>query len=337
MDKILFGNTGDLVSQYCLGCMLMGTQTPQTDSYAILDRFISNGGNYLDTANCYAWWLNPDSAGDESETLLGQWMKDRRNRQNIFLATKGGARLTDPRGVRNSQGEIDWSKVPHTYERLSPGVIQNAAENSLRRLQTDTIDLYYVHIDDFVTPLEEILGALNELVIQGKIRHIACSNWRTWRLERALGISKNKGWAPFVGIQQQYSYLRPKAGADFGVGVNVDDELLHYLRFNPDVTLMAYSPLLKGIYDDAIKREAYYGWNLFNNDDACARLAVLSDMAEQLGVTNSELVYAWLLHHQPRVIPIIGARTLEQFDVAMNALKVQLTDEQMSILNSASV
>jgi aryl-alcohol dehydrogenase-like predicted oxidoreductase len=141
----------------------------------------------------------------------------------------------------------------------------------------------------------------------------------------------------FVAIQQQYSYLRPKARADFGISVNVDDELLDYLRSNEEVTLLPYSPLLKGIYDDPLKREAYYNWHLFNNDDARIRLDVLSKLAKELSVSNSQLVLAWLLHHQPKTIPILGFSNLDQFDHNLKALDVSLCEEQMDILNKASV
>jgi aryl-alcohol dehydrogenase-like predicted oxidoreductase len=336
MEKIAFGKTGEMVSQYSLGCMLMGTATSKPDSFEMLDRFTAAGGNFLDTANCYAWWVDPHSAGDDSETLLGEWMQARGNRSQIFLATKAGARLTNARAVRDDRGEIIWERVPQTYEFLAPETIRGAIEDSLRRLQTDTIDLYYAHIDDRRTPLEETLGALNELVVEGKVRHIACSNLRTWRLERARSISAANGWAPYVAVQQQYSYLRPKPGADFGIGVHADEELLDYLRNDDGLTLVAYSPLLKGIYDDAQKRANTYIWPEFNSEDACARLAVLEKLAQELNVSNSQLVLAWLLHHQPRVIPIIGARTLEQYENCMAALEIQLTDENMSMLSSAS-
>ncbi|MEW5869838.1 MAG: aldo/keto reductase [Chloroflexota bacterium] len=336
MKKIPFGTTGEMVSQYNLGCMLMGTLTDQSTSYEMLDRFVDAGGNFLDTANCYAWWLDKESVGDESEILLGEWMRARRNRGQIFLATKAGARLKDVRMVRDAQGEINWPLVPQAYEYLSAPAIRKAVEGSLQRLQTDTIDLYYAHIDDRATPLEETLEALNDLVIEGKVRYIACSNTRTWRLERARNISAAHGWASYVGIQQQYSYLRPKPGADFGVGVNVDDELLDYLRANEAVTLLAYSPLLKGIYESEQKRSAYYNWHLFNSDDARARLKTLSQLSIELNASNSQLVLAWLLHHSPRVIPILGARTLEQYEDCMAALNIQLTQNQISTLNMAS-
>ncbi len=336
MKHIPFGTTGEMVSPYCLGTMIMGTQTDRPTSFKMLDRFIDLGGNFVDTANCYAWWTGRDATGDESETLLGGWMRERKNRDRIFLATKGGARLTDINRVRNPQGDIAWEKVVENYEYLSAGALRRAAEGSLRRLGTDHIDLYYVHIDDRRTPQEETLGVLNDLVKEGKVRYVACSNFRTWRMERARSISAANGWASFTAIQQQYSYLRPKPGADLGISVNVDDELLDYLRDNPNVSLLAYSPLLKGIYDDEKKRTAYYNWHLFNTDDSRARLDGLSRMAGEMNISNSQLVIAWLLHHEPRVIPIIGARTLEQFDIAMSALDIRLTPEQMKALNEAS-
>lgn len=336
MKHIPFGTTGEMVSPYCLGTMIMGTQTDRPTSLKMLDRFLDLGGNFLDTANCYAWWSGKTATGDESETLLGEWMRERGNRNKVFLATKGGARLKSINRVRDGQGNVAWDKVVDNYEYLSTHALRKAAEDSLRRLGTDHIDLYYVHIDDRRTPQEETLEVLNNLVKEGKVRYIACSNFRTWRMERARSISASNGWASFTAIQQQYSYLRPKAGADFGINVNVDEELLDYLRANPDVTLMAFSPLLKGIYDDEKKRAAYYNWHLFNTDDSRARLDVLNRMAREMNISNSQLVMAWLLHHEPRVIPIVGVRTLEQFDIAMGALDIRLTPEQMDILNKAS-
>jgi aryl-alcohol dehydrogenase-like predicted oxidoreductase len=336
MEYIEFGKTGEKVSQVNLGCMLMGSIIDQETSFAILDHFTEAGGNFLDTANCYAWWVGKgEFVGDESEVVLGEWLKARGNRQQVFLASKAGARLKDPAAIRDGQGNVYWDRVESARELLAPATIRKAIEGSLRRLQTDYIDLYYAHIDDRVTPLEETLETFDRLVKEGKVRYIACSNYRTWRLERARQISARKGWAAYTAIQQQYSYLRPKAGADFGEAVNVDTELTDYLQSNPDLMLLAYSPLLKGIYDEQQKREAYYNWNLFDNDDARVRLETLSKMAQELGVSNNNLVLAWVMH-QPRTIPIIGFSRMEQYLENMKALDIHLTDQQMDVLNNAS-
>ncbi len=338
MNKVELGKTGVLVSQISLGCMLMGSVINKETSFRALDRFVEVGGDFLDTANCYAWWIGKgEFLGDESETILGQWMKERGNREKIFLATKVGARLRNPQAIRDGEGNVFWERVDADRELLAPQVIRRAVEDSLRRLQTDYIDLYYAHIDDRLTPLEETLAVFNELIREGKVRYIGCSNFRTWRLERANQISAARGWASFIAIQQQYSYLRPKAGADFGIGVNVDDELLDYLRVNEGLTLLPYSPLLKGIYDDPKKREAYYNWHLFNNDDAAVRLAVLSKIAKEMNISNSQLVLAWLLHHQPKAIPILGFSNLDQLDHNLGALDISLDEEHMNILNRASI
>ena len=337
MERIELGKTGVNVSQISLGCMLMGSAVDRSTSQAMLDRFVNAGGDFLDTANCYAWWVGAgEFVGDESETLLGQWMTERRNRDRVFLATKVGGRLKDVKRIRDERGNVYWDRVRDEYEYLSARVIRQEVEESLRRLQTDYVDLYYAHIDDRCTAQEETLEALNRLVEEGKVRFIACSNFRTWRLERARQISAARGWAGYVAIQQQYSYLRPKPGADFGIAVNADDELLDYLRANEEVALIAYSPLLKGIYESEQKREAYYNWSLFNSCDAEVRLETLARLAQELGVSNHQLVLAWLLHHRPRVIPVVAASSVAQYEHNLHALNIHLTDEQLATLNGAS-
>lgn len=255
------------------------------------------------------------------------------SRARIVLATKVGARLKEPRGIRNTRGEVEWARVPGEYELLAPGTIRRSVEDSLRRLRTDYIDLYYAHIDDRITPLEDTLEAFHSLVQAGKVRYIGCSNYRTWRLERARRISAAMGWASYIAVQQQYSYLRPKPGADCGVSVHADAELFDYLAANEDVTLLAYSPLLRGIYDDAAKRMAYYNWGLFDCDDARTRLERLSVKAKELGVSNNQLVLAWLAHHQPKVVPVIGASDPAQLEQCLEALMLRLTAEDMGFLN----
>ena len=334
MKQVPFGNTGEQVSQVCLGAMIMGTTTDRPTSFAMLDEFLAMGGNFIDTANCYAWWIG-EGVGGESETLLGEWMRERRSRDRVFLATKGGAALPNLGAVKAGPGDIAWEKVPANYEYLSPAALRKALEGSLRRLGVETIDLYYVHVDDRVTPIEETLEELNCFVQEGKVRYIGCSNFQTWRLERSLNTSRSRGWASYAALQNEYSYFRPRPGSDFGIGGHTGEEQLDYLRANSEVSLVAYSPLLKGIYDDAQKRERYYNWHLYNSEDSRARLNALSEMAAGLSVSNSQLVLAWLLHHQPQVIPIIAASGLEQFRHNMRCIDIHLTEEQMAALNAA--
>jgi aryl-alcohol dehydrogenase-like predicted oxidoreductase len=337
VKKVAFGQSGENVSQICLGAMLMGTAISKEDSFAILDHFMEAGGNFIDTANCYAWWMGQQYTGDESETILGEWMKARGNRDQVFLATKVGARIRDIESLgqeailkrySDENGNVRWARISEAFENLSAQAVRKGVENSLRRLQTDYIDLYYTHIDDRATPLEETLEVLNQLVQEGKVRQIGCSNIRPWRIERARQISAQHNWASHTADQEMFSYLRPKAGAGY-----VD--LLDYLAANEDMMLLAYSPILKGIYNDPEKRKKHHIWPEFDSDDSAARLAALSELAQELDVTNNNLVLAWLMH-QPRVIPVIGFSKKEQYLENMESIKIQLSDAQMDFLNNAS-
>jgi aryl-alcohol dehydrogenase-like predicted oxidoreductase len=336
MNQIELGTTGVKVSRISLGTMLMGSATDPQTSIAMLDRYLDLGGNFLDTANCYAWWIGKgEFVGDESELLLGNWMRQRKNRRHIFLATKVGARLKEGTPIRDASGNPRYELVAENRELLSPNSIRSGIENSLRRLQTDYIDLYYAHIDDRHTPLEEILGTFNDLIKEGKVRFIGCSNFRTWRLERANRIAAANGWQPFVAWQQEFTYVRPKSGADFGETVHVDDEQLDYLASNPQVSLVAYSPLLRGIYESETKRKAYYNWHLYDSPDSTKRLEVVSSMSKEMGISNSQLVLAWMLQHRSRAIPIVAASSLPQFEHNFAVADIQLTAQQMQILDDA--
>ncbi len=172
MKQIPLGKTGLNVSALVLGCMYFGNRTDAGASIQILDRYYEAGGRFLDTSNNYAFWFT-GTAGSENEEFLGRWLKARGNRNAIFLATKVGAKpLRDGSGSSESEG-------------LSAAVIERAIDDSLRRLQTDHIDLYYAHIDHRVTPLEERLGAFDRAVKAGKVRQIGCSNFTAWRIAEA--------------------------------------------------------------------------------------------------------------------------------------------------------
>src|SRR5512142_1382486 len=167
MRYITLGRTDTRVSELCLGAMYFGTTTPKDMSERLLDMFVDAGGNFVDTANIYATWRGK---GGESEALLGHWIQARKNRSRIFLASKVGFNMPDGDGLSAQQ-------------------IIFQAENSLNRPGTETIDLYYAHRDDRSVPLEETLEAFSRLVQAGKVRYVAASNYRPWRLMKALGIS----------------------------------------------------------------------------------------------------------------------------------------------------
>jgi aryl-alcohol dehydrogenase-like predicted oxidoreductase len=334
MKTIELGRTGEQVSQLALGCMLMGTATDETTSLAMLDAYAAAGGTFLDTANCYAWWIRRGSLGGESEELLGRWFTRGGRRDEVFLATKGSAMVRNLDAVWGDATEPDWTVARRHYEGAAAETLRRNLDESLHRLRTDHIDLYYVHVDDRTTPLTETLATLAEFVAAGKVRYVGWSNVRTWRLERIRQLAAGNGWPAPVAVQQQHSYLRRRAGL---VHTSiVDDEQLDYLREHDDLTLVAYSPILKGIYDSAAKRQGHWAMDPYQGPDAEARLAAAAELAVEVGCTPNQVVLAWLLHQtSPRVIPLMGPRTREQFEVGMEALQVVLTADQVARLDAA--
>lgn len=313
MKDVPLGQTGVEVSSMCLGCMDFGTRIGGGLSFQLLDQYWGAGGRFLDTANNYAVW-NEGGVGGESEALLGRWMKARGNRDQAFLATKVGF------------------NTPAVGPGLSARIIAQEVEASLRRLGTDYIDLYYAHKDDRETPLEETLEAFDRLVRSGKVRYIGGSNIMAWRLERARRISRANGWAEYCCVQQRFSYLRPKPGADFGKQVSANEDLIDYCIDNRDVTLLAYAPLLGGCYvrDDRPVPEQYRG------PDAEARLAALRTVAQETGATMSQVVYAWMLQGTPTVIPLVAASTEQQLRENLGALDIQLSWAQLVVLTDTT-
>jgi aryl-alcohol dehydrogenase-like predicted oxidoreductase len=321
MKRVELGRTGQTVSQVSLGCMVMGTLTDERTSARILNAYLDAGGDFLDTADCYAWWTGPDAHGGESEELLGRLLSG--NRDRVFLATKVSARVKDPDAARASDNSQPY------YEGAGADVIRRGIDASLRRLRTDHVDLYYIHVDDLTTPLEETLQALDEIVRAGKVRYIGWSNVRTWRLERIRAMAEQHGWVKPVAVQQQHSYLRPAAGVDLTSVVG--DDMLHYLRANEDIALIPYSPILRGIYDDEERRVQQSIWQKqYAGPDSEARLANVAKVARELGVTGNQVALAWLLHQD--TIPIIGPRTWDQWEAYTPAFDLRLSDEHQTLL-----
>ena len=222
-----FGNTGLEVSVICLGTMQFGWSTDEKTSFKILDKFFEEGGNFIDTADVYSRWVEGNPGG-VSERIIGKWMKSRNVREGIVLATKVRGRMWEgPNG-----------------EGLSRKHIMKAVEDSLRRLQTDYIDLYQVHWPDWDTPLEETLRALDDLVRDGKVRYIGASNYPAWYLTKALWISDKYSLHRFESIQPQYSLVYRE---------EFEKELMH-LAEDQKLAVIPHSPLAGGFLTGKYKR-----------------------------------------------------------------------------------
>ncbi|MBN1996313.1 aldo/keto reductase [candidate division KSB1 bacterium] len=311
MKTIPLGQTGLKVSALCLGTMYFGSRIDLDTSFKLLDTYTERGGAFLDTANIYATWIY-GCRGGESENLLGKWIKKRGNRKDLFIATKMGFEMPGvKRGLRAAQIEAECHK-------------------SLKRLGVETIDLYYAHKDDPHTPMQETLEAFDRLVKTGCVRHIGASNFPAWRMEEARWTSIVNNLSSYCCIQQRYSYLRPKPGAGFEPQLAANTELLDYCRMR-DLTLLAYTPLLSGSYsrNDRPLSGKYVG------PDSKARLRALRSVAGESGATPNQVVLAWMLQHDPPVLPVFGASTPDQMSENLAALDISLTTQQMERLNRA--
>lgn len=313
------GGAGISVSTLCLGAMHFGTTTDETTAFAILDRFVEAGGNFIDTANTYAFWL-PGGTGAESEELIGRWLASRGVRDQVVLGTKVGA-LPDPPGA-------PW---PESAEGLSEKVVRSQVEASLRRLGTDRLDLYYGHIEDRATPLEEQVAVFGALVTEGTTRAVGVSNHPAWRLALAREQAQQAGVPAFSAVQQRCTYLRPRPGAEFGANPHVSDELLDYVRSEPELTLLGYSMLLGGAYTRAEKALP----EQYDHPGSDRRRAVLVEVAGELGVSPNQVVLAHAMRSEPAVLPVLGVSTVEQLEECLAAAGLVLDDELQRRLDQA--
>lgn len=322
MKRRMIGKTDLSVSEICLGSMYFGWREPEEQSLERLDQFVEAGGNFIDTANIYAMHhLNDrDYFGKDrnlfidggSERLLGAWMKEKKNRNQLILATKLGF------------------PYPGTEYGTSAVQIKEECEKSLKRLGTDYVDILYLHTDDRDTTLEESLTALGELVAEGKVRYIGASNFTAWRLAQAMEISRERNLPQYCCIQQRCTYLRPRAGTDFGGQISVNEDMMDFVR-ESGITLLAYSPLLGGYYNDRTKplMEQYQG------ADTQKRMEVLDEVAAESGASPAQLVYYWLMHSDPSVLPLVASSSRKQFEEALGALELKLSKGQMDRLTKA--
>ena len=307
-----------------LGAMEFGTRIDEKTSFELLDAFVDAGGTWIDTANCYAFWQDPSGHGGQSEELLGRWFAQRPGvRDRVKLATKVGCEPLWP------------GSFPEHAEGLSAKAIDAAVETSLRRLQTDHIDLYWAHRDDLETPQEETVAAFGKHAAAGTIGRIGLSNFALWRVERARGLALEQGVMGPSALQLRYSYLQPRPfvraqAHDHRFGW-ITDEVLDYADRNPEQDLFAYSPLMSGGYERA-DRPFHQA---FDHPGTTRRLEALTKAAADLGVTRSEVVLAWLIGGTPSIIPIVGMSTPTYLTTALAGAHLTLPPETRTSLDEA--
>jgi aryl-alcohol dehydrogenase-like predicted oxidoreductase len=311
MEKVKLGNSGLEVSQLCFGTDSIGSKINSETSFQLLDLFRSNGGTFIDTANFYAAWLE-GCVGGESETAIGRWLKDRGCRDEMVIASKLA---------------FDY---PGCDGGLSAAEIERECEKSLRRLQTDRLDLYYAHRDDPATPLEETMGAFDRLIRAGKVRAIGASNLPAWRVAEANAVSRMNGFAGYSVVEQRHTYFRPRHGADFGPQICISEDMKAYCRLR-GIALVGYSVLLQGAYtrEDRPVPAQYAG------PEADERLGVLEEVVKETGATMNQVIIAWMLGGDPPVLPIIAGSRPEQIEETLMAVGLTLSDEQFDRLTTA--
>jgi aryl-alcohol dehydrogenase-like predicted oxidoreductase len=316
MEYRKLGRTGLKVSALCLGTMQWGWTADEQTSHEVMDAFVEAGGNFIDTADVYSKWAE-NNEGGVSEEVIGRWLKERGNRSQVILATK----------VRGAMGP-----GPND-EGLSRKHIFDAVEASLRRLQTDYVDLYQMHWYDADTPIDETLGALDTLVQQGKVRYVGCSNYPVWRLVQALWASDSHGTVRYDSIQPHYNLAYRR---------EFEEELAAVVT-EYRIGVIPYSPLANGFLTGKYTRSnvpvsvrAQSVQQRYFNEAGWRTLDAVQDVAGQTGSTPTAVALAWLLEQPFMTAPIIGANSVEQLGESLAAVDFSLSPSQVDTLSQAS-
>lgn len=305
------GRTELAVSSLCLGGNVFGWTADATESMDVLDEYVAVGGNFIDTADTYSSW-QPGSTGGESETIIGNWLRRRGRRDDVVIATKV-AKLPGHRG-------------------LSAANIASQIEASLRRLQTDYVDLYYAHEEDPNVPIEESLEAFDALVRAGKVRYVGASNFSAESLSRALQVSADHGFARFDVLQPEYNLLRR----------DVYEGPLRDLCMAEDIACAPFFGLARGFltgkYREGVTVESARanGTTMYQNERGWRTLAALDDVAAAHKTTLAAVALAWIVAQPGIDAPIASARTVSQLHEIVPMMNLVLTGDEVSFLAAAA-
>lgn len=295
-----------------LGGNVFGWTADQTQSFAVLDAYAAAGGNFIDTADSYSAWVEGNRGG-ESETIIGKWIKERGNRSDVVIATK-------------------VSQHPE-FQGLSAANIKAAADASLKRLGTDHIDLYYTHFDKPEVPVEEIIGALDELVRAGKVRYIAASNISAERLRASLDLSDREGLARYVALQPHYNLVSRDTyeGALRDVAEQYGLAAVPYFALASGFLTGKYRP---GATVDSARAQG--AAKHLGTERGRKVLAALDEVARAHDAEVATVALAWLAAEPTVAAPIASARTVEQLPALLGVAELRLTDDEIAQLTRAS-
>jgi aryl-alcohol dehydrogenase-like predicted oxidoreductase len=314
MEKRRLGQSSLDVPPIAFGCNVFGWTADEKTSFALLDAWLEAGFNFLDTADVYSRW-HPGNSGGESEVIIGKWLKARGNRDRIVVATKLAAEM----GPGKSG--------------LSRAYMQTAVEDSLRRLQTDYIDLYQSHRDDPETPIEETLSAYAALIKQGKVREIGASNFSAERLAQSLKVSSENGLPRYQSLQPLYSLVER---AEF-------EGQLEDLCLAEKVGVIGYYSLASGFLTGKYRSRADTEGRArgsraakYLNDHGLRVLKALDEVATRYEAKPGQIALAWLIARPSITAPIASATTLEQLGELAEAAKIELDAESIQKIDAAS-
>lgn len=313
MKKVKIANTDLEVAPINLGGNVFGWTLDEKQSFKILDTFADAGFNFIDTANTYSWWVN--GVGGQSETIIGNWMKARGNRDKMVIATKVGSQTKDhPADISKEQ-------------------ILKCVDESLLRLQVDCIDLYYTHFDDEKTPVEETMSAYDKIVRAGKVRYIAASNLTPARLVESFEVAEKNGFPKYVALQPHYNLVeRTKYETDYLPLVEK-----YGLSVFPYFSLAA--GFLTGKYhtkEDLGKSVRGVGVEKYLNEKGLGVLATLDQLAEKHHTKQATVALAWLLAQPYIGAPIVSATSQSQLQTLFDAPNLKLDTEDLVLLDKTS-
>lgn len=312
-NKIIINNTDLEIARLNLGGNVFGWTLDEQQSFDILDAFSGAGFNFIDTADTYPWWIN--GTGGLSESTIGKWIKSRGNRKEVVIATKVGSETKE-----------------HPYD-ISKKHILKSVDESLQRLQTDYIDLYYTHFDDKITPVEETLSAYDEIVKTGKVRYIAASNISPERLTESFEIAEKNGFPKYVALQPHYNLVeRTQYETDY---------LPLVAKYN--LTVFPYWSLASGFLTGKYRTEADLSQSArggaakqYLNEKGLAVLKALDTVSSKHNIQQATVALAWLLA-QPHIgAPIVSATSQEQLKSLFAAPELNLDAEDLELLDTAS-